>query len=255
MYYEGTIQKWQDKPDSKTQAFFDKNLPLSHKDIDWKNIDDPSVLEKGKEDLDWVMDNTKFPWITVPEINVPVKDIYEEAHHLLYTACYTMHRPGSSGWLSLALHGISSVHTNCAEDYNLPDNYEFTNSDWTDISKFCPKTKEWMMDEMRYTKFMRVRFMALLPGGWLGAHRDRNSEVGVGATNVAISNPDNCNFVFGGYGRCDWEPGHVKKMNTGLEHAVWNQGDEPRIHMIFDGVQSDEFKAQVNRGYAKMLDI
>ena len=252
MWYEGSIQHFSDMPDEQTLKFFEENEALDTSKIDWASIDEPSVLEEGREDPDWIMDNTKYPWITIDEIEIPWKDIYEEANHLLHTACFTLHRPNASGWLSLAIHGISSVHTNCAEDYNLPEDYEFTNSDWTEISKFCPKTKQWMMDNMLYRKFMRVRFMALLPGGWLGAHRDRDRITGVGATNVAINNPDDCKFVFGGWGEVDWKPGVAKKVNTGYEHAVWNRSDEPRIHMIFDGVPSDDFKAQVNRSYARM---
>lgn len=251
MWYEGSIQHFEE-PNKETIKFFEENEPLDTSKIDWANIDDPSVLEEGLEDPDWIMDNTKFPWITIDEINVPWQDIYEEANHLLYTACYTMHRPNSSGWLSLCMHGISSVHTNCAEDYNLPEDYENTHSDWTDISKFCPRTKEWMQDEMLYKRFGRVRFMAVLPGGWLAPHRDRDRITGVGATNVAINNPDDCHFAFGGWGEVDWVPGVAKKVNTGYEHAVWNRSDEPRIHMIFDGQPSDKFKQQVNRGYAKM---
>jgi hypothetical protein len=45
------------------------------------------------------------------------------------------------------------------------------------------------------------------------------------------------------------------KLNTGYKHSVWNKSEEPRIHMIFDGDTSDEFKQQVNRGYAKMLGV
>lgn len=253
MWYEGHLETWQETPDENTVKFFEENENLGP--IDFTKIDDPSVLAgwRDEQDPDWIMDNTKFPWITIDEINVPWKDIYEEANHLLYTACYTLHRPMASGWLSLAIHGISSVHTNCAEDYNLPEDYERTHSRWTDIADFCPRTKEWMMDEMLYDKFMRVRFMALLPGGWLGAHRDRPRITGVGATNVAINNPDGCDFVMGGWGKVDWVPGVAKKMNTGYEHAVWNRSEEPRIHMIFDGQPGDAFKEQVNRGYARML--
>lgn len=252
MWYEGHIQTWDPDPDEHTLQFFEDNENLPPPDF--SKIDDPSVLAEWRDegDSDWIMDNTQFPWIEVP-IEVPHADIFAEANHLLYTSCYTLHRPNSSGWLSLAIHGMSSVHTNVPEDYGLPDEAEYTMSDWTDISKFCPKTKQWLMDEVRYTPFSRVRFMALLPGGWLGAHRDRERTTGVGATNVAINNPDGCEFLFGGFGRVPWEPGKMMKVNTGYEHAVWNRSEEPRIHMILDGDPSDYFKEKVNQGYAKML--
>jgi len=49
--------------------------------------------------------------------------------------------------------------------------------------------------------------------------------------------------------------GLVVKINTGHNHAVWNRSEEPRIHMIFDGGPSKEFKTKVNENYAKMFDV
>lgn len=249
MWYEGQQHYWDDQPDRKTQKFFEENENIVP---DLTSVDDPSILAESKNDENWVMDNTQLPWIKVG-IDVPWEDIYEEANHLLYTSCYTMHRPNSSGWLSLCVHGMSSVHTNVPEDYNLPDRAEYDLSDWTDISKFTPKTKQWLMDEVRYSPFSRVRFMAVLPGGWLAQHRDRDKTTGVGATNIAINNPDGCKLVMGGWGTMPYTPGSMFKINTGYEHAVWNRSKEPRIHMILDGDPSPYFKQKVNEGYAQML--
>lgn len=246
MWYEGNLEHFREVSE-ETRKFFEDNEHI----VPDYSIEQPISAE---DDINDIMDNTKLPWIQV-DIDVPWKDIYEEANHLLYTSCYTFHRPNSSGWLSLAIHGMSSVHTNVPEDYGLPDEAEYDLSDWTDIAKFCPKTKQWMMDTMLYERFSRVRFMAVLPGGWLGPHRDRDRITGVGATNVAINNPDGCALVHGGWGTMPFTPGSVFKINTGYEHAVWNRSEEPRIHMIFDGDPTDEFKHKVNQGYAKMLGI
>jgi hypothetical protein len=248
MWYEGSLLRWED-PSEDLVKFYEEN---EHKSLDLTEIDDDSVWQEGQEELDYILDNTQLPWIPVP-INVPWKDIYEEAHHLLHTACYTAHRPNSSGWLSLAIHGMSSVHTNCPEDYGLPDSAEKDLSGWTDIAKFCPRTVEWMKDEVAYDQFTRVRFMAVLPGGWLAPHTDRSRITGVGATNVAINNPAGCAMVMRDFGVFPFEPGTAFKINTGYEHAVWNRSDEPRIHMIFDGDQSDRFKERVREGYGKLL--
>ena len=98
------------------------------------------------------------------DIDVPWKDIYEEAN-LLYTSCYTFLRPNSSGWLSLAIHGMSSVLTNVPEDYGSDDEAEYDQVTGLILLKFCPKTKQWMMDTMLYEKFSRVSFLAVLPVG------------------------------------------------------------------------------------------
>lgn len=247
MWFEGTYQNIRDI-DKNTEAFFKRN---EHLKKDYKGVD-PLDLKTPEHPTN-IIDDTYMPWIQVP-LNVPWKDIYEEANHLLYTSCYTLHRPNSSGWLSLAVHGMSSVHTNVPSDYNLPDSAEEDLSDWTDIAKFCPRTVEWMKDEMLYDTFSRVRFMALLPGGWLGAHRDRPTTKGMGATNVAINNPDGCALVMEEWGTMPFEPGTVFKINTGYEHAVWNRSEEPRIHMIFDGEPSHEFLLKTQEGYVDMIE-
>lgn len=211
-----------------------------------------SGLDKGllydEHDPNKAIDNTLLPWIPVP-IEVPHEDILQEAMHLLNTGCYTAHRPDSSGWLSLCVHGMSSVHTNVPEDYGLLEEWEEEQSNWTDIARYCPKTVEWMREIVRYKKYTRVRYMAVLPDGWIMPHVDTDKIPGVGATNVAINNPEGCKLVMKDWGEMPFEPGKMFKINTGYEHAVWNRSDEPRIHMIFDGDEGNYFRRKVLEGY------
>jgi hypothetical protein len=240
---------WEEIDEESKQWFFDNQ----HADRNPASADKEQIIPE--DDCD-IMDNTQVPWVALPEINIPWKEIHAEAIHLLETECFSLHRANSGGgWLSLCMHGMSSVHTNVPEDYNMPDEAERELADWTDISKFCPITKEWMQDEMLYDKFTRVRFMALLPDGWIRPHQDRPSTVSLGATNVAINNPDGCKLVLEDFGEMPFVPGRAMKINTGYHHAVWNRSDEPRIHMIFDGDTSTEFKEILNNNYAKMFNI
>ena len=240
---------WEEIDEESKQWFFDNQ----HADRNPASADKEQIIPDDECDI---QDNTQVPWVSLPEINVPCKEIHAEAIHLLETECFSLHRANSGGgWLSLCMHGMSSVHTNVPEDYGLPDEAERELADWTDISKFCPITKEWMQDEMLYDKFTRVRFMALLPDGWIRPHQDRPSTVSLGATNVAINNPDGCKLVIEDFGEMPFVPGRAMKINTGYHHAVWNRSDEPRIHMIFDGDTSSAFKEILNNNYAKMFDI
>ena len=240
---------WEEIDEESKQWFFDNQ----HADRNPASADKEQIIPD--DDCD-IMDNTQVPWVSLPEINIPWKEIHAEAIHLLETECFSLHRANSGGgWLSLCMHGMSSVHTNVPEDYGLPDDAERELADWTDISKFCPITKEWMQDEMLYDKFTRVRFMALLPDGWIRPHQDRPSTVSLGATNVAINNPDGCKLVLEEFGEMPFVPGRAMKINTGYHHAVWNRSEEPRIHMIFDGDTSSAFKEILNNNYAKMFDI
>ncbi len=240
---------WEEIDEESKQWFFDNQ----HADRNPASADKEQIIPEDECDI---MDNTQVPWVSLPEINVPWKEIHAEAIHLLETECFSLHRANSGGgWLSLCMHGMSSVHTNVPEDYDMPDSAESELADWTDISKFCPVTKEWMQDEMLYDKFTRVRFMALLPDGWIRPHQDRPSTVSLGATNVAINNPDGCKLVLEDFGEMPFVPGRAMKINTGYHHAVWNRSDEPRIHMIFDGDTSSAFKEILNNNYAKLFNI
>lgn len=230
------------EPHPSVVEFFEKN---EHLTPDLALLDDPSLTETNE--VSDIVDGTRLPWVPVP-INVPYKDILEESEKLLYTSCFTQHRPASSGWWSLSIHGLSSVMTGTPEDYGFSQD-ELEMSDWTDIAKYCPKTAQWMMDEVRYRKFARVRFMALLPGGWIEPHIDRRTPVGVGATNIAISQPDDCALVMEGMGKMPYTPGSAFKINTGLAHSVWNRSDEVRMHMIFDGDQGEYFGKKILEGY------
>ena len=240
---------WEEIDEESKQWFFNNQ----HADRNPASADKEQIIPEDECDI---MDNTQVPWVSLPEINIPWKEIHAEAIHLLETECFSLHRANSGGgWLSLCMHGMSSVHTNVPEDYDMPDSAESELADWTDISKFCPITKEWMQDEMLYDKFTRVRFMALLPDGWIRPHQDRPSTVSLGATNVAINNPDGCKLVLEEFGEMPFVPGRAMKINTGYHHAVWNRSEEPRIHMIFDGDTSSKFKEILNNNYAKMFNI
>lgn len=243
MWLHGNAITYPNEIDSRTKRFFDEN---EFKTKSFEGLDSPDIYDET--DADILIDNTKWPWIPVP-IDVPHKEIFEEASHLLETGCFTAHRPQSSGWMSLCIHGMSSVHTNVPEDYGLPDEWEEDESHWTDIARYCPRTVEWMKDTVRYEKYTRVRYMVVLPGGWLYPHTDRDRITGVGATNIAINNPDGCKLVMEDWGEMPFTPGSVFKINTGYKHAVWNRSKEPRIHMIFDGEPGDYFKSKVLEGY------
>lgn len=245
---------WEEIDDESKEWFYANERKHSQRSP--SSADEVQLELDEPDNYDYILDNTKVPWVPLPEINVPWREIYAEAIHLLETECFSLHRANSGGgWLSLCMHGMSSVHTNVPEDYDLPDSAEHDLSDWTDIAKFCPITKEWMQDEMLYDNFSRVRFMALLPGGWIRPHADRERMTGLGATNVAINNPDNCKLVIEDYGTMPFVPGRAMKINTGHHHAVWNRSNTQRIHMIFDGGPSDNFKKLVNKNYAKLFDI
>jgi len=247
MWIKGEAITYPNEIDKETRDFIEKHEFTKR---DFTTVDPSNLYDLMNPN--GVIRNTLLPWCEVP-INIPHKDIYKEASHLLETGCFTAHRRKSSGWLSLTIHGLSSVHTNVPHDYGLPDSWEDDESTWTDIARFCPATVEWMKSEVRYEPFTRVRYMVVLPGGWLAPHTDTDTVPGLGATNVAINNPDGCKLVMENWGELPFTPGSAFKINTGYNHAVWNKSDTPRIHMIIDGDHSDYFKQKILEGYKKCV--
>ena len=251
MWLEGYSIPQNVEANDYTKEFFAKNENLNK-----EHTYDP-LLVNDPEDNDKMLDHCTNPWLRVDGIEMDHEGILAEAMHLLDTACFTYHRPQSAGWMSLCIHGISTVHTNCADDYGLPDDYEETDSHWTDIAKFCPKTVDFMENHLNYEDYTRVRFMVLLPGGWIGPHTDKDRQ-GFGATNIAVNNPDGCALVMEDWGTMPFEPGAIMKINTAYNHSVWNRSNTPRIHMIVDGGMGDDFKDKCVESYKRrggMLNI
>jgi len=221
----------------------------------------PSLADEvqltSDDDIDYIRDNTKVPWVQIGcKGEFPAPSMKAEAQQLLRTGCFKAHRGGDSGgWMSLCLYGMSSVHTGVPHDYSLPDFSERQLSDWTDISKFCPITKNWLENNGLYDCYTRVRFVVLLPGGWIAPHKDVDSKIGLGATNVSLNNPEPCKLVMEDYGVMPFKDRTMFKINTGYEHSVWNRANMPRFHMILDGDISDYQREEINKNYAKMFDV
>ena len=59
MWYEGNQEEWHQLDDPEVMDWFAAN---EHIKPNFTNLDDPSILEESYDDVDVVMDNSKFPW-------------------------------------------------------------------------------------------------------------------------------------------------------------------------------------------------
>ena len=66
--------------------------------------------------------------------------------------------------------------------------------DWTDMSKFCPATKNWLENDFGFNSFTRVRFMLIEPGGYIKPHSDTDHSELI-AINIALNMPKKCYFI------------------------------------------------------------
>lgn len=153
------------------------------------------------------------------------------------------------GWHSLCLRGLSSVHTEKPSTYGYTD--DTAPYRWTDIADFCPTIVNFLKNKFDYAKFYRLRIMKLDPGGYLFPHRDTDLEENnhIKQINLVINNPDGCDFCIDNIGRLDTKPGKMFKMNLFYKHAVYNNSDQPRYHMILHGIPGRSWQERIVRNY------
>lgn len=230
---------------------------------EWKDFDHYSVLnqrpdkfinwqgneELTKEYFNWIEKESNCPSLRL-DMEVPHEEMAKEAFALLDE--FVKHRGSEHpGWHSLAIHGYDKYTT---DDWTSKA-YSFTEKpkyDWTEIADVCPVTKSWLQNNWKYKWYDRVRFMLLVPGGYIKPHADYEVRK-LAAYNVAINNPDGVEFVMEDAGMIPWQPGDARAIDIGRRHSVRHTGTEPRIHMIIHGAPGFEHAELVCRSYDKLL--
>lgn len=167
------------------------------------------------------------------ELEVPFIEMAEEAKALKEK--YITHRDGSydhKGWRSLVLHGLSERKSGHWKDYGY-DSIEQVMKDmhWTEVSNECPVTVNFIKNHFPSHSFGRVRFMLLEAGGHIGLHSDTQTPL-LENTNISLTNPEGCKWIWGDGETVDMSPGGVYVMNIHYPHSVYNYSKEDRYHLI-----------------------
>lgn len=183
-------------------------------------------------DPKWVVMESGWPCFELSALqNQPWEDMYLEANSLI--SHFKDHRTDyGNGWKSLTMHGLNE-DTQSLDQYG--DRKEVINQlNWTWVADQCPITKKFLTDVWPAEFLNRVRFMLLDPGGYILPHQDRpNEEKRLSVCNISLNNPEGCKFLFKNYGIVPFkDTGSAFLMDISNVHAVWNNSDEPRIHMI-----------------------
>jgi hypothetical protein len=160
-----------------------------------------------------------------------------------------------SGWSSLCIHGITSVHTES------PHTYGYNNDNapwkWTDVAGVCPTITNFFKTQFDYGVYYRIRIMKVAPGGYVLPHRDTIDlrESHIGPTNLALNNPEGCDFFMDGIGKLPWKQGRAIKLNLYNVHAVYNNSDEDRYHIIIHGRYGHSWENRIFNNYNIWKDI
>jgi hypothetical protein len=72
------------------------------------------------------------------------------------------------------------------------------------------------------------------PRGYIMPHTDGIGRI-FGPFNFAINNPEGCEFVIEGHGVVPFKQGSGFLLDIGKKHAIINDSDEYRYHIIIHG--------------------
>jgi hypothetical protein len=234
--------------------FFKVNAALEHnKDM---LVPPAGITNDTEMFFKWIRHDSKCKSLRL-DVNADVSEIKEEIKNKVELAI--AHR-GHPGWRSLTLFGYSSVMTNSSEYYKEKSMItEYDTPDWTDVSKFFPKTVAWLKTHNPLTDFVRIRLMILDPGGSSSPHKDYPyGQMLCGPLNIAIINPPGAQFVLEDGGTVPWAEGDFRSMDLGSNHCIRNTGNSPRVHVIITPSSRDwgiEAKALACRSYLKNIQI
>ena len=183
---------------------------------------------------DWILKHSRAPWLEILGIDAPYAEMYHEAQAL--RDMFVFHRgeeAGMQGWRSLAVHGISATKTNIPETYGL-DSAQ-VQYDWTEIQDQCPVTVKFFKEVFPYNQYQRLRYMLVEPGGYIAPHSDNVVNMPGAAVNISLNNPEGCRLTTVQGTVPFRNSGSVFLFNNHYRHAVHNDSDADRFHMIVHG--------------------
>jgi aspartyl/asparaginyl beta-hydroxylase (cupin superfamily) len=203
-------------------------------------------------DFEWLRDNFPIPWLELDLIHpIPVEEIFEEIQKIKPHLVEHRYETGDyDGWYSFCLHGKD--HSATKQDYFYNDAREYK---WTELAlEHMPKTVEFFKTRWPGSDFARVRVMLLNPNGHIGVHRDDYPDIHF-PINLAITHPKDCHMVFEKHGAVPFAPGKAFWLNIYKLHAVFNNSDQPRWHMIVHQDQNDpKFQELVVKSYHRLYN-
>ena len=95
-----------------------------------------------------------------------------------------------------------------------------------------PQTVEFFKSTWPSDSYARLRVMALEPGGYISVHQDIPAPGLLNPVNIAITQPDGCNFYFENYGIVPYKPGEAYMLNIANRHTIFNNSNQTRYHLI-----------------------
>ena len=93
--------------------------------------------------------------------------------------------------------------------------------------------------------------MRLSPGGYIMPHTDGQGRI-FGPCNFALSHPESCYFIFENHGVVPFATGRGFMLDIGIKHAVINNSDDYRYHVILHGEPESNINRVVEESIIKL---
>jgi hypothetical protein len=210
----------------------------------------PHIVQPNSITSDWILRQSGMPYMPL-SVDIPTDQILLEikkVEHLLvdHREDYEEHQ----GWTSFCIHGKSYDSTREDEYYNNNRPYIWT----PEALSLMPKTVEFFKNNWFGNSFKRLRIMRLAPGGYIFLHRD-GTDSHLGPVNIAITQPQGCEFVFEDHGVVPFSTGRAYILDISNRHCVMNNSAEYRYHIIAHHLTTtDEYNTMLVESYASMLN-
>lgn len=199
---------------------------------------------------DWIIKHSNLPWLKL-NLQVPYETIKNEIDNI--KQYFVSHRESDYsehiGWNSFCIHGKSFDSTREDSFYNDTRPYMFTK----EALELMPRTVDFFKT-FENTNFFRIRVMELKPKGLISIHNDHPGPGMLHPVNIAITQPNSCQFVMENYGTVPFTPGDAYMLNVSNRHAIFNDSDESRYHIIMHYTPSEFIDNLIKTSYNTTYD-
>ena len=96
--------------------------------------------------------------------------------------------------------------------------------------------------------------MELKPKGVISIHRDGEPPGSLDPINIAITQPNDCKFVMEKYGAVPFKTGDAFILNVSNRHAVYNNSDTIRYHIIMHYKPCTTIDNLILKSYNQLYD-
>jgi len=108
-----------------------------------------------------------------------------------------------------------------------------TDLGWFNFGTLCePVVSDVMVHFPGCTVYQRM-LSVVMPGNYIEPHRDQQAPYWLCRVHVPLATNDRSDFIVDGQSH-HMEVGKAYRVNTLAEHSVINDGDSPRVHLMWD---------------------